>query len=108
MLNETESDIHTGLRKLCEESYATAKSKGFHDKPRTFGDSCALIHTEISEAFEAFRNNESKRRVAEELADAMIRIADTAQDMGLFLADELIFKMQRNKKREQMHRGKKL
>jgi NTP pyrophosphatase (non-canonical NTP hydrolase) len=34
-----------------------ARSKGWWDDERTFGDVCTLIHTEVSEAYEEFRNN---------------------------------------------------
>lgn len=39
-----------------EEVYKWAESKGWEPDPgRTFGDECALIHSEISEALEAYR-----------------------------------------------------
>ena len=42
---------------LCRQAYSTAKSKGWWEIPRTFGDFCALFHTEISEAVEAYRKS---------------------------------------------------
>jgi len=43
------------LNTLRDAAYDNAKAHGFHDQPRTMGDGIALLHTEISEAFEAYR-----------------------------------------------------
>lgn len=43
------------IKDLVTESFETAKSKGWHDKPASFGDRIALIHSEASEALEAYR-----------------------------------------------------
>lgn len=43
------------LSMLRDAAYENAKAHGFHDESRTMGDGIALLHTEISEAFEAFR-----------------------------------------------------
>lgn len=44
-----------GLNALRDSAYGNAKEHGFHDVSRTVGDGVALLHTEISEAFEAYR-----------------------------------------------------
>lgn len=46
------------LREMSEQVYAWCKRKGWEPSPgRTFGDEMALLHTEISEAVEAYRAN---------------------------------------------------
>ena len=45
MLNELRNEIHE-----------LAKSKGWWDEDRSFGDIVALCHSELSEAFEEYRN----------------------------------------------------
>lgn len=71
--------------------HANAVAHGFHDPDSelTFGEYCALIHEEISEAFSAWRNGEPDEYVKDgkpegvwvELADVVIRCADL---LGVF------------------------
>lgn len=66
--------------------HANAVAHGFWEpgEEPTFGEYCALIHEEISEAFSAWRNNEPDEYVVDgkpegvwvELADVVIRCAD--------------------------------
>lgn len=103
---------------LQKRAYSIAASKGFHDKPRSFGDACALIHTEVSEAFEAYREsgslagrtaeNGKPEGVPSELADIVIRCLDTAEECGIDLEQAILEKLAYNEGRAHMHGGKKL
>lgn len=86
------------LNEMRDEAYATSKSKGWYEKGRRdIPTLLCLIHSEVSEALEAWREtgdegiaDESKRAarhgyggdkpegVAAELADVVIRIGDMA------------------------------
>jgi NTP pyrophosphatase (non-canonical NTP hydrolase) len=96
----------SSITELCEEAFNTAKSKGWHDKARSFGEAIALIHAEASEALEADRRNEGRERVAEELADICIRVFDASMEFGLDLETAIRTKMEYNKTRTYKHGNK--
>ena len=72
-----------------------------------------LIHTEVSEAFEAIRHKEpasdhieSFSLMEEELADVVIRIMHVAQEFDYHVWDAILAKAEFNKGREFKHGGK--
>ena len=80
------------LAELQKEAHAIAKQKGWWDEPRTFGDLIALVHSELSGALEAYRQEvlPSKphllsTRVKAALAEVMIRVAVMAEHYGVDL-----------------------
>ena len=89
-----------------------AKGNGFWEMDNPAAK-IALMHSELSEALEATRNNnpESKKipgfsHVEEELADCVIRIMDFAGHFGLDLSEAIIAKIEHNSSRPHKH-GKK-
>lgn len=73
--------------------------------PNVFGTKIALIHSEVSEALEGGRKGVAddhlphRPSVEVELADALIRIFDTAGAMGLDLAGAVVEKLAYNQSR---------
>ena len=107
------------IKTLIEESHATAKEKGWWDSPkRKVPELIALIHSEVSEALEAYRigevdtkwygENGKPEGVVVELADTVIRIADLCGEFGLDLESALTEKMAYNKTRTHRHGNKRV
>lgn len=107
------------------------KEKGFWDKPRNTGELLMLVTSELAEALEADRNDrhadtfdlndlfitgsdsinnfksvfekDIKDTFEDEIADAVIRLFDLAEGMGIDLEFHIKHKMEYNKTRERLH-----
>lgn len=96
--------------------HQTAVKNGWWEKNRDFPEIAALIHSEVSEALEGYRNGNGKSekigefgfsQIEEELADTIIRIMDYAKFIGMNIPGALIAKSEFNKSREYRHGNKK-
>lgn len=119
---ETDDGI---LERMGIEVTAWCVRKGWDPDPtRTFGDECALLHSEVSEALEAFRDykfddatlehdNEGNRPgkpegVGSEFADILIRLLHYSNAHGIDLFAEYRRKMDYNERRPWRHGGRAL
>ena len=76
---------------------------------RNVAEQIALMHSELSEALEGYRNHVKqgeKGYIGEELADTIIRIFDFCEGMGIDIVGEVIKKHHYNKTRPYRHGGK--
>lgn len=108
------------LNEMMAEVVAFEHEKGWQPNDNQFGTSLALLHSEISEALEAYREGDwgscveetgwKPNGVSSELADVFIRLLSTwAQflaPLGFDLQDDYEMKMAYNRTRSHRHGGK--
>jgi NTP pyrophosphatase (non-canonical NTP hydrolase) len=101
------------VREMQELVHRGAVEHGFWDTDRNRSEMMMLIVSEIGEACEALRHGDPPSDhiprhsgVAEEMADAVIRILDYCGGTGIDLEQVILDKMAFNQGRERLH-GKK-
>ncbi len=73
----------SGLNERMAEVRAMCDAKGFSTAPERIWEMLALIHTEVSEATDAYKKGEALDHMGEELIDAIIRILHLVSALGL-------------------------
>lgn len=100
------------LQKLCA---AASKNNGWYDRPIEIPEMIALLHSEVSEALESWRNGETMlwyrengkpEGIAAEFADILIRLGDYAERLGIDLTQAVAEKMAYNATRGYRHGNK--
>lgn len=106
------------INQLVYQAHQNAINKGWYEEPRTFGDMVALMHSELSEALEDYRNGKPFTEIyfegdkpcgiPTELADVIIRIFDTCGYFNIDLEHAIQVKMAYNATRPHRHGDKQL
>lgn len=126
-------DNSKSISALQQMAYLNAVNKGWYSKGRSFGEAIALIHSELSEALEDYRNGRGFNEVwyeingneiahftgkpdqdwkpcgiPSELADVVIRVLDLCGSLDIDLEAAIVEKMAYNATRPVRHGGKVL
>ncbi|MGD9678405.1 MAG: hypothetical protein AB7V16_08690 [Vulcanibacillus sp.] len=106
------------IKTLIKESHETAINKGWYEEPLSFGERIALVHTELAEALEEYRDGRGIREIYYEgekpcgipieLADVLLRVFSICGSLDVDLETALKVKMAYNKTRPYKHGGKRL
>ena len=98
------------IRELQKRAYDIATDKGWWDEGNeaSFGENIALMHSELSEALESYREDGLNPHIGVEFADVVIRIMDVCEYIGIDLETAIIQKMRQNADRPYRHGGKLL
>ena len=113
------------IKTVMKEIHDNAKAKGFWDKEKNFGEELMLVVSELGEALEAHRKKHKanyndfyenqapyfvpsfekfiKDTVEDELSDAVIRLFDLCQGLGIDLEWHIEQKMKYNATRSKLH-----
>ena len=85
-----------GLNVKMREVRALADGKGFSSRPERIWEMLTLIHSEVSEAADAYKKGEVMDQVGEELIDAIIRILHLLSALDLDAEELFKHKMAAN------------
>lgn len=85
-----------GLNRKMIEVREMADEKGFSGSEKRTWEMLALIHTEVSEATDAYKKGASLEKVGEELIDAIIRILHLLSVLGMDAEELYQHKMEKN------------
>lgn len=114
---------HKGLVQMTDEVRQVNTELGWRAGSNSFGDYIALLHSELSEALEAYRDHRLEdatethelrwmppkpEGVGSEFADVLIRLLDVCDVYGIDLAAEYERKLAYNRTRPYQHGGRTL
>lgn len=129
--------LAAGIRTAQEEVKEVNVANGWFDSSRSFGDDIALLHSEVTEAFEAYRKGDMElmfpaveyvdttygerfqkivvdpavinpSSMPAELADVFIRLLDTCERYNIDLVEAFEQKLAYNRNRAYRHGGKRV
>ncbi len=97
-----ETPLEAGLNLRMHQVREMVDAKGFSSEPERIWEMLALIHSEVSEAADAYKKGQSHEEVGEELIDATIRILHLLS--ALEVAADAVFDRKMHTNWERPHR----
>jgi NTP pyrophosphatase (non-canonical NTP hydrolase) len=103
---------HKSIAQMADEVLDLCHAKGWYDRPVSFGEAIALLHSEVSEALEAWRRwgtadatevDGKPEGVGSEFADVFIRLLNYCSRFDVDLEAEYERKMAYNRTRPYRH-----
>ena len=102
------------INDLVKRADLNSRNHGFWEEEKNFGEVIALMHSELTEAFEEYRNGKSFNEIyyengnkpcgiPSELADVVIRIFDFCGGENIDLEKIILEKMEYNESRPYKH-----
>lgn len=116
---QADTEFQRKFNRLMNLCYETASLKGWHTPSKSFGEQVLMMHSELSEVVEAYRENGymhvtwdmtsfKPEGIPIELADLSIREFDTCTMYNINLLDAIFTKMKFNLTRPYRHGDKLL
>lgn len=105
--DQVENYFGYSLAIFADKVHENAVNHGWYEKEPSFLEIAALIHSEVSEAVQAYRNGEDEH-IGEEFADIILRVLDYCSAKNINIEKELVKKYEFNLTRPYKHGGKRI
>lgn len=95
------------LNDLAKDNHQNSIEKGWYEPEPTVPELLCMIHSEVSEVVDAYRNGRDNE-IGEELADIILRTLDLSAHLEIDIHSAVLNKLEYNKTRPYRHGGKKI
>lgn len=94
------------MSEMQKAAYKNSVEHGWCDPKQGVPEQLCLIHSEVSEVLQAYRDK-NDNHIGEELADIVLRVMFTSSELNINLEEEILKKHEKNKLRPYRHGNKR-